>query len=252
VARRLRGAATSEQGASEQAALRIEFDACRTWLAQRAADAPGNYLHLLHLLDAEFAWASGDYLSALRAFDSGITAAHRVQRPWHQALLTERAALLHLSKGSAAPGSGSWRLAYGLYKAWGAEAKLLQMSKLYQTQERHGAAMATPPAIALGRNDQPVGSGGGLTSDTIDLLGYPAGIAGAELRNRAGSPVCTGERDPKRADRRHHRPAGAVRPRERRLVPAAGFGRERHRGDIAGGGGKTAIAATLGIPFCPA
>ena len=166
VARRLRGAA-----ASEQTALPIEFDACRTWLAHRAADAPGNYLHLLHLLDAELAWASGDHLSALRAFDSGIIGAHRVQRLWHQALLTERAAALHLELGLSNAGQQLMAAAYGLYEAWGAEAKLLQMPKLLQTQARHGATLATPPRIALGHNNQPRGSSGGLTSDTIDLLG---------------------------------------------------------------------------------
>jgi diguanylate cyclase (GGDEF)-like protein len=160
VARRLRGAA-----ASEQAALHIEFDACRTWLAQRAADAPGNFLHLLHLLDAEIAWASGDYLAALRAFDAGLTLAHRVQRPWHQALLTERAAVLHLEQGLGNSGQQLMAAAYGLYKAWGADAKLLLM------QSRHGAAPAPPPPIEFGRDDQAKGSSGGLSSDTIDLLG---------------------------------------------------------------------------------
>ena len=52
LARRLRGA----EGC-ERTALRNEFDACRAWLACRAADAPGNYLHLVYLLDAEIAWA---------------------------------------------------------------------------------------------------------------------------------------------------------------------------------------------------
>jgi GAF domain-containing protein len=55
--------------------------------------------------------------------------------------------------------------AYGLYQAWGAEAKLRQL------EERHGAALATQPRIAVRRNDQPQGSSSGLTSDSIDLLG---------------------------------------------------------------------------------
>jgi diguanylate cyclase (GGDEF)-like protein len=145
--------------------LRAEFDACRTWLAQRAADAPGNYLHLLHLLDAELAWASGDTLSALRAFDRGITAAHRVQRLWHQALLTERAAVLHLEQGLGTSGRQLMAAAYRLYKAWGADAKLRQL------EERYGTAIAIPAASAVGHNDRPTGSSSGLTSDTIDLLG---------------------------------------------------------------------------------
>jgi diguanylate cyclase (GGDEF)-like protein len=160
LARRMRGAE-----ASEQAVVRGEFDACRTWLAQRAADAPGNYLHLVHLLDAEIAWANGDYWAAHRAFDAGITLAHRVARPWHQALLTERAALLHLEQGFRNTGHTLMAAAYGLYRAWGAEAKLLQL------QNRHGAALAASVRIDGLGIDQPLGSNNGLTSDTIDLLG---------------------------------------------------------------------------------
>jgi hypothetical protein len=160
LARRLRCAQ-----ASEKATLRAELDASRTWLARRAADAPGNYLHLAHLLDGELAWADGDYWAAQSAFDDGITLAHRAQRLWHQALLTERAALLHLEQGLNNTGQPLMAAAYGLYEAWGADAKLRQI------EERHGVALATQPRIALGRNDQPRGSSSGLTSDTIDLPG---------------------------------------------------------------------------------
>ena len=157
--RRLRAAQ-----APEQPTLRGEFDICRTWLARRAADAPVNYLHLLHLLDAEFAWANGDYLVALRTFDAGITLAHRVQRPWHQALLTERAALLQLEQGLSSTGYPLMATAHDLYKSWGAETKLLEIKK------RHGAALATLRQIKANPTDQPRRSSSGLTSDTIDLL----------------------------------------------------------------------------------
>ena len=160
LARRLRCAQ-----ASEKATLRTELDATRTWLARRAADAPGNYLHLVHLVDGELAWADGDYWAAQSAFDDGITLARRAQRPWHQALLTERAALLQLEQGLNNTGQPLMAAAYGLYEAWGADAKLRQI------EERHGTALATQPRIALGHNDQPQGSSSGLTSDTIDLLG---------------------------------------------------------------------------------
>jgi diguanylate cyclase (GGDEF)-like protein len=160
LARRLRRAETSGK-----ATLRTEFDASRTWLARRAADAPGNYLHLVHLLDAELAWADGDYWAAHRAFDDGITLAHRAQRPWHQALLTERAALLHLEQGLSNAGQPLMAAAYGVYEAWGADAKLRQI------RERHGASLAIQPRVAVCRDDRPQGSSNGLTSDTIDLLG---------------------------------------------------------------------------------
>jgi diguanylate cyclase (GGDEF)-like protein len=160
LARRLRSA-----DKSERSALFAEFADCRTWLAQRAASAPGNYLHLVHLLDAELAWANGDYWAAQCAFDAGITLAHRVQRPWHQALLTERAALLHLEQGLSNTGYPLMAAAYSLYQAWGADAKLRQI------RERHGAAIGTSTRIATSRADQPQGSSNGLTSDTVDLLG---------------------------------------------------------------------------------
>jgi diguanylate cyclase (GGDEF)-like protein len=94
-----------------------------------------------------------------------MTLANRVQRPWHQALLTERAAVLHLEQGLGNSGQQLMAAAYGLYKAWGVEAKLLQM------QERHGAPPAAPPRIEFGHDNQSKGSSGGLSSDTIDLLG---------------------------------------------------------------------------------
>ena len=40
------------------------------WLADRAADAPENFLHLLRLVEAERAWAVGDFRAAVLAFDA--------------------------------------------------------------------------------------------------------------------------------------------------------------------------------------
>jgi GAF domain-containing protein len=145
--------------------LRGEIDSCRKWLDQPATDAPSNYLHLVHLLDAELAWASGDDWAAIRALGDGTAEVHRVKWPWHQALLTERAAVLHLEQGINNSGQQLMAATYELYKTWGADAKLRQV------EERHGAALMTPPRIELGRNDLPRGSSSGLTSDTIDLLG---------------------------------------------------------------------------------
>lgn len=160
LARKLPGAT-----APEQMALRAEFGVCREWLAGRAAEAPGNYLHLLHLLDAEIAWASRDYWTAARTFESAIMAAHQVQRPWHLALLTERAALLHLEQGVINTGRPLLATAYSLYSNWGARGKLLQL------EERFGAKLVAPADTSVAQSRHPSGSGGGLTSDTIDLMG---------------------------------------------------------------------------------
>ena len=48
------------------------------WLAARAADAPDNFLHLQRLLEAERAWAVGDFRAAALAFDA---ARREVARP---------------------------------------------------------------------------------------------------------------------------------------------------------------------------
>jgi diguanylate cyclase (GGDEF)-like protein len=160
LARRLR---TADE--AEQPALRDEFSSCQTWLARRAADSPGNFLHLVHLLDAELAWASGDYWAAQRAFETGIALAHGVSRPWHQALLTERSALLHLEQGLGTTGNMLIVAAYDLYQAWGADAKLLQI------QQRYGTALAAAGRTTAGHAGQPQRSSSGLTSDTIDLMG---------------------------------------------------------------------------------
>ena len=69
------------------------------WLAARATDAPENFLHLLRLLEAERAWAVGDFRAAALGFDAARREAARRQRPWHRALITERAARFFLAHG---------------------------------------------------------------------------------------------------------------------------------------------------------
>jgi hypothetical protein len=51
------------------------------WLADRAADAPDNFLHLQRLLEAERAWAVGDFRTAALAFDTAQREAARRRRP---------------------------------------------------------------------------------------------------------------------------------------------------------------------------
>ena len=65
VARVLRGLALAGQIRATDGAARdtllSELDEVTRWLADRAADAPQNFLHLLRLLEAERAWAVGDF-----------------------------------------------------------------------------------------------------------------------------------------------------------------------------------------------
>ena len=72
VARLLRGLALAGQARAadggERGALLAELDEVTRWLAARAADAPDNFLHLLRLVEAERAWAAGDFRAAGLAY----------------------------------------------------------------------------------------------------------------------------------------------------------------------------------------
>ncbi|MGE4243011.1 trifunctional serine/threonine-protein kinase/ATP-binding protein/sensor histidine kinase [Ramlibacter sp.] len=116
----------------EDAAMRAsrlrEIDARIDWLRQRAIDSPSNFRHMhLHLL-AERAWALGSHDEAAQRFDGALTAVERTTRPWHAALVTERAARCHLARGLSHSGMGLLREAQQLYAAWGATGKVAQLA----------------------------------------------------------------------------------------------------------------------------
>ena len=101
VVRLLRGLALAGQARAadgdDRAATLSELDEVIRWLAARAADAPDNFLHLLRLLEAERAWAVGDFRAAALAFDAAWREAAQRQRPWHRALIAEHAARFYLA-----------------------------------------------------------------------------------------------------------------------------------------------------------
>jgi hypothetical protein len=69
------------------------LDAIAAWWSVRAADAPANFHHLLCLVEAERAWAVDDFRAAVYAFSAARRDLNSRQRPWHRALIAERAAL---------------------------------------------------------------------------------------------------------------------------------------------------------------
>jgi diguanylate cyclase (GGDEF)-like protein len=111
----------------ERAGLLAEFEICRNWLALRAVDAPINFLHLLKWIDAEQAWSIGDQQRALFAFDAALLESALHSRPWHRALMTERAGLFHLAHGLEQGGRTLLAEARRLYEVWGATAKVKEM-----------------------------------------------------------------------------------------------------------------------------
>ena len=105
------------------------------WLADRAADAPENFLHLQRLLEAERAWAIGDFRGAAVAFDRALRDPAQRARPWHRAMIAERAARFALSHGLDHAGHRLLADARRQYAAWGAAAKVEQLDQAYATLE---------------------------------------------------------------------------------------------------------------------
>jgi signal transduction histidine kinase len=168
VARLLRGlalaAAARTADTGERDGVLSELDEIVQWLAARAADAPDNLLHLLRCIEAERAWAVGDFLAALLAFDAALREAAQRQRPWHRALIAERAARFYIAHGADHVGYDLLAQARQGYLAWGATSKAAQLDWAYPTlQSRTDTAAGQPGGL---QHHPPA-----VTAGTIDLLG---------------------------------------------------------------------------------
>jgi diguanylate cyclase (GGDEF)-like protein len=151
----------------ERGGLLAELDGVTRWLATRAVDAPENFLHVLRLVEAERAWAVGDFRGATLAFDAARREVANLQRPWHRALIAERAARFSLAHGVEHAGYDLLAQARQEYLAWGATAKVDQLDWAYPTlrpQPHATAVRGGRPADLPQRRST-------VTTGTIDLLG---------------------------------------------------------------------------------
>jgi signal transduction histidine kinase len=172
VARLLRGLALAGQARAadgeERGGLLSELDDMTRWLAARAADAPDNFLHLLRLLEAERAWAVGDFRGAVLAFDSARREAAQRQRPWHRALIAEHVARFYLTHGAHQAGYDLLAQARQEYLAWGATAKASQLDWAYPTLRPQPDATA---GDGPGQSADLAYPRSTVTTGTVDLLG---------------------------------------------------------------------------------
>ena len=161
----LRGLALAVQARTaegdERDGLLSELDEATRWLAERAADAPDNFLHLVRLLEAEQAWVTGDFRAAVLAFDAARREASRRQRPWHRALIAERAARFRFAYGNDHAAYEFLAQARHEYLAWGATAKVDQLDWAFPP-------LRTQPDATF---EQPADRRSTVTTGTIDLLG---------------------------------------------------------------------------------
>lgn len=107
--------------------LLSRLDLNQTWLKARAAAAPMNFGHLYDLVEAERLDALDRPWESAQAFESAMRLAQAHQRPWHLALITERAGTCLLRRGLEYAARPLLDRAYGLYRHWGADGKAQAM-----------------------------------------------------------------------------------------------------------------------------
>jgi signal transduction histidine kinase len=173
--RLLRGLALAEEvratDGDARGELLAELDELTRWLAEWATDAPDNFLHQLRLIEAELAWAAGDFRAAVLAFDAARHDVADRRRPWHRALIAERAARFYLAYGVEHTGYDLLAQARHDYLAWGATAKVDQLDWAYPTLR--GQADRITEDGGAEPADRP-DHRSTVTTGTIDLLGILA------------------------------------------------------------------------------
>jgi signal transduction histidine kinase len=157
-----------ETDGDQRATLLSDLDDVTQWLAVRAADAPANFLHLLRWVEAERAWALGDFRAAISAFDAARREAGQRQRPWHRALIAERAARLYLAHGVQQAGRDLLAEAHQHYLAWRAMAKVDQLDWAYPVLQPPTGATTDQPDDRLADQSR---RGLTVTTGVIDMQG---------------------------------------------------------------------------------
>ena len=154
----IRAAAHADRGP-----LLAEFDLHQDWFTARARDAPGNYRHLLRFVQAEKAWALGDFVGAAAAYDAALRDVDDGRRPWHRALIAERNGRLHLEYGMERAGHQFIADARDRFTAWGAGALSLRLTHEFP-------AIGTGPTVAVDAGTRPSQVYGSIRVDDVDML----------------------------------------------------------------------------------
>ncbi len=108
-----------------------------------AAGCPDNFMHKLHLIDAEIARLSGDGIGAMRHYRSAAEAARAAGYVQNQAIAHERAALFYEESGFEETAGLYFELAFKCYLDWGGDSKVYDMRERYAPlRERLGSNIA--------------------------------------------------------------------------------------------------------------
>ncbi|MBN3870767.1 MAG: AAA family ATPase, partial [Nostoc sp. JL33] len=118
------------QPEAEQVQMLADIKAHQTVLRQWADNAPMNYLHKWHLVEAQ-KWRSGNKLEAIEQYDRAISLAKENQFLNEEALANELAAKFYLDWGKEKIAQVYMTEAYYCYTRWGAKAKVVDLETRY-------------------------------------------------------------------------------------------------------------------------
>ena len=148
----------------ERAALIAQLDANQAWLSARAADAPMNFSHLHSLVESERLDILNHPWEAQQAYEQAMRLAKANQRPWHSAMITERAGLFYLRRGLEKAGRALLAQAYDLYLQWGADAKVDVMRDEFPFV---GIAAGIPHCSSVGKSTSSATDHGSLDYEAL-------------------------------------------------------------------------------------
>ncbi|MBD2449721.1 AAA family ATPase [Nostoc sp. FACHB-152] len=123
-----------------------------------AHDAPMNYLHKFHLVEAEKARVLGQVLEAEEFFEQAISGAAENEFIQEEALAYELAAKFYLERGRTKIAQTYMKEAHYCYERWGATAKVKDLETRYpqlfpQQSARDGTPIRTTSGTTSNRSD---------------------------------------------------------------------------------------------------
>ncbi len=119
------------QSETEQAEILAQVETAQSTLHQWAQNAPMNYLHKWHLVEAEKYRILGNKAEAMEQYDRAIALAKENQFLNEEALANELAAKFYLDWGKEKIAQVYMTEAYYCYARWGAKAKVVDLESRY-------------------------------------------------------------------------------------------------------------------------
>lgn len=153
-----------------------------------------NFRHLYTLVEAERLDALGRSTDAFQPFEQAMRQAQSHARPWHHALITERAGHCFMRNGLEHAGRALLARAHTLYRQWGAagKAQAMRISLPFLDSGAHGSTgsigAATLDQVALLRASQALAcerSLPRLVERVVELMSQLTGATDSPVAHRA-------------------------------------------------------------------